>query len=122
MPRSDGGAGRLGEIVLHRLRTISNELADIFGSRLRPQDQCFAARPRQLALDLQGLAERGGSSKPADPVEERFGVLLNRLIDIAAELGSLADTADDSGLDSSGHLLGFCKGSRAALPGGRDGL
>src|SRR5262249_9742439 len=53
---------------------------------------------------------------------ERLGVLVNRLADVAAKLGSLADTADDSGLDRSRYLLGLGKRTCGALLGRRDGL
>src|ERR1043165_5069731 len=96
----------LGEVVLRGLRTVGNELAQIFGGRLGPRDEHFTARTGEVGLDLHRLVQRLGGSQLVQAGEERFGVLIHRLLDVAADLGNLADGVDNRGLERSGHLLG----------------
>src|SRR5689334_3135714 len=96
----------LREVVLRGLRTIANELADILGSRLGAGDQHFAASAGEVGLDLVGFAQRLGRSELVDAGEERFRVLVHRLLDVAADLGSLGDRTGNGGLDGGSHLLG----------------
>src|SRR4029077_14163494 len=95
----------LGEVVLRGLRTVGNELAEIFGARLGPRDENFTTRTSKIGLDLHGFIERLGRSKLVDAGEERFRVLVDRLLDIAADLGALADGISHGGLDRRRHLL-----------------
>src|SRR5262249_10292105 len=55
--RSGGLVVDLGEVVLGGLRTVGNELAEIFGGRLGPRDEHFAARAGEIGLDLHRLVE-----------------------------------------------------------------
>ena len=87
--RSGGLGVDLGEIVLRGLGTLGDELAEIFGGGLRPRDEHFAARTDHVRLDLDGFAQRLGRSELVDAGEERFGVLVERLLDVAADLGGL---------------------------------
>src|SRR6185436_18335045 len=85
--RSGGLAVDLGEVVLSGLRAIGRELAQIFGGRLRPRDESLAARTDQLGLDLERLADGLGGGQLVETFEEGFGVLVHRLLDVAADLG-----------------------------------
>src|SRR4051794_26746512 len=58
--RSGGLADDLREVVLYGLSTIGNQLAEIISGRLRTADEHFAARARQVGLDLHRFAERLG--------------------------------------------------------------
>src|ERR1700742_5260313 len=80
--KSGGLVVDLGEVVLGSLRTVGNELAEIFGGRLGPRDEHFTARTRQVRLDLHRLVQRLGGRELADTIEERFRVLIDRLLDI----------------------------------------
>src|ERR1700761_9862206 len=88
-------SGRLGvdlrEVCLGGLRTVGNELAEIFGGRLGPGDEHFTARTGEVRLNLHRLVKRLGGSQLVQAGEERFRVLLHRLLDVAADLGELAD-------------------------------
>src|SRR4249919_512429 len=103
---SGGLAVDLGEIVLRGLGTVGDELAEIFGGGLRPRDENFATRTDHLRLDLGGFAQRLGRSELVDAGEERFRVLIKRLLNVAADLGGLGDRTGNGGFDRSGHLLG----------------
>src|SRR6266851_8844765 len=81
----------LGEVVLRGLGTVGDELAEIFGGGLRPRDENFAACTDHVRLDLGSFAQRLGRSELVDAGEERFRVLIERLLDIAADLGGLGD-------------------------------
>src|SRR5260370_42484215 len=93
----------LGEVVLGSLRTVGDELAEIFGGGLRPRDEHFAARTDHIGLDLNRLVERLGGSQLVDACEEGLGVLVERLLDVAADLGGLADRIRNGGLDQGGY-------------------
>src|SRR5260370_26360749 len=110
--RSGGLVVDLGEVVLGGLRTVGDELAEIFGGGLRPRDEHFAARADHIGLDLNRLVERLGGRKLVDAREEGLGVLIKRLLDIAADLGGLADRIRNGGLDRGGQPL------RTRLQGG----
>src|ERR1700692_297584 len=63
--RSGGGLGvDLGEVVLGGLRTVGDELAEIFGGGLRPRHEYFAARADHVGLALHRFVERLGGSPP----------------------------------------------------------
>src|SRR5689334_16910684 len=81
----------LGEVVLGGLRTVGNELAEIFGGRLGPRDEHFTARTGEVGLDLHRLVQRLGGSQLVQAGEERFRVLVHGLLDVAADLGNFAD-------------------------------
>src|SRR5437588_5721918 len=104
--RSGGLVVDLGEVVLRGLGALSDELAEIFGGGLRPRDEEFAARTDHVRLDLGGFAQRLGRSELVDAGEERFRVLIERLLDVAADLGGLGNRTGNGGLDGSGDLLG----------------
>src|SRR3984957_6366233 len=104
--KSGGLVVDLGEVVLGGLRTVGNELAKIFGGRLGPRDEHFTARTGEVRLDLDSLVQRLGRSELVEAGEERFRVLIHRLLNGAADLGSLSHGVGNSGLDRSGHLLG----------------
>src|ERR1700704_2892898 len=104
--RSGGLAVDLGEVVLRGLGAVGGELAEIFGGGLRPRDEQFATRTDHLRLDLGGFAQRLGRSELVDGGEERFRVLIERLLDVAADLGGLGNRTGNGGLDGSSHLLG----------------
>src|SRR3981189_1382724 len=93
----------LGEVVLSGLRTVGDELAEIFGGGLRPRDEHFAARTDHIGLDLNRLVERLGGSQLVDASEERFGILIDRVLDIAADFGSLGDRTGNGGFDRGSH-------------------
>src|SRR3978361_1169460 len=83
-----GGLGiDLGEVVLRGLGAVGDELAEIFGGGLRPRDEQFATRTDHVRLDLGGFAQRLGRSEIVDAGEERFRVLIECLLDVAADLG-----------------------------------
>src|SRR3984893_16137415 len=103
--RSGGLGVDLGEVVLRGLGTVGDELAEIFGRGLRPRHEHFAARPQHVGLDLHRLIERLGGSQPVDAGEERLGVLIERGLDIAADLGGPGDRTGNGGFDRGGHLL-----------------
>src|SRR5665213_1814257 len=121
--RSGGLAvGRdLGQVVLGGPGTIGDQLAEIFGGRLRPRHQHFAARTDHVGLDLDRLVERLGGGQPVDAGEEGFGVLVDRLLDVAADLGGLADRTGHGGLDRGGHLFRIGMQVGGAVLGGRSG-
>src|SRR6476661_10827975 len=104
--RSGGLGIDLGEVVLRGLGALGDELAEINGGGLRPRDEHFATRTDHLRLDLGGFAQRLGRSELVDAGEERFRVLIKRLLDIAADLGSLGNRTGNGGLDGGGNLLG----------------
>src|SRR5437762_12214898 len=104
--RSGGLAVDLGEVVLRGLGAVGDELAEIFGGGLRPRDEQFATRTDHVRLDLGGFAQRRSRSELVDAGEERFRVLIERLLDVAADLGGLGDRTGNGGLDRGGHLLG----------------
>src|ERR1041385_3485314 len=104
--RSGGLGVDLGEVVLRVLGTLGDELAEIFGGGLCPRDEHFATRTDQLRLDLGGFAQRLGRSELVDAGEERFRVLIERLLDVAADLRGLGDRTGNGGLDGSSDLLG----------------
>src|SRR5689334_14905497 len=104
--RSGGLAVDLGEVVLRGLGAVGDELAEILASGLRPRDEQFAARTDQVRLDLGGFAQGLGRSELVDAGEERFRVLIERLLDVAADLGGLGNRTGNGGLDGGGHLLG----------------
>src|SRR6476620_7586287 len=103
--RSGGLGIDLGEVVLRGLGTLGDELAEIFGGGLRPRDEHFATRTDHVRLDLGGFAQRLGRSEPVDAGEERFRVLIERLLDVAADLGGLGPRTGNGGLDGSGDRL-----------------
>src|SRR5881396_3598132 len=104
--RSGGLGVDLGEVVLRVLGTLGDELAEIFGGRLRPRDENFATRTDHLRLDLGGFAQRLGRSELVDAGEERFRVLIERLLDVTADLGGFGNRTGNGGFDRGGHLLG----------------
>src|SRR6202022_2736445 len=82
-PNKSGGlVVDLGEVVLSGLRTIGNELAEIFGGRLGPRDEHFTARTGEVRLDLDSLVQRLGRRELVEAGEERFRVLIHRLLDV----------------------------------------
>src|SRR5258708_38070007 len=89
--RSGGLVIDLGEVVLSGLRTVGEEIAEIFGGGLCPRDQHFAARTDHIGLDLDHLVERLGGRQPVDAGEERFGVLMDRLLDVTTDHCSVAE-------------------------------
>src|SRR5215510_11157008 len=103
--RSGGLVVDLGEVVLGSLRTVGNELAEIFGGRLGPRDEHFTARTGEIRLDLHRFVQRLGGSQLVDAGEERLGVLEEGLLNVAADLGGLDHGIRNSGLDRGGHLL-----------------
>src|SRR5256885_3114779 len=116
--RSGGLGVDLGEIVLRVLGTLGDELAEIFGGGLRPRDEHFAARTDHVRLDLGGFAQRLGRSELVDAGEERFRVLIERLLDVAANLGGLGDRTGNGGLDRGGFLFRTGMPVGGARPGG----
>src|SRR6185312_5642681 len=104
--RSGGLGVDLGKIVLRVLGTFGDELAEIFGGGLRPRDENFATRTDHVRLDLGGFAQRLGRSELVDAGEERFRVLIESLLDVAADLGSLGDRREGF-LDGVQHGIGF---------------
>src|SRR6516165_4717708 len=121
-PRSGGLVVDLGEIVLGRLRTVGNELAEIFGGRLGPGDEHFTARTGEIRLDLNRLVNGLGGRQLVDACEKRLGILVDRLLDVAADLGDLADGISSRGLEHVGDLLGAGIGLRSTLLGRVGGL
>src|SRR3954469_9764677 len=103
--RSGGLGVDLGEIVLRVLGTLGDELAEIFGGGLCPRDEHFAARADHVRLDLGSFAQRLGRSELVDAGEERLCVLVERLLDAAADVGGLGDRTGNGGFDRGGHLL-----------------
>src|SRR5262249_22319879 len=85
-------------------------------------DNHFALGTGEIRLDLHGFVERLGRSKLVDAGEERFRVLVDRLLDVAADLGGLADGVSNSGLDRSRHLLRTGVNVGSALLSGVGGL
>src|ERR1043166_6188187 len=117
-PKSGGLAVDLRKIVLRILRTLAHELADVLGGRLGAGDEHFAAGAGEVRLDLIGFAQRLGRSELVDAGEERFRVLIHRLLDVAADLGGLGDRTGNSGLDRGSDLLGAGIDVGSALLGG----
>src|SRR5215831_4576553 len=117
--RSDRLGGGLGEVVLHGLRAAGDELAEIFAGRFRPRHENFTARACQIRLDLHRFVEALGGGELVDAGEERLGVLVDRLLDVAADLGRLADRISHGDLDRSRYLLRTGVGVGGALFGGR---
>src|SRR5258708_11589467 len=113
--RSGGLAVDLGEVVLRGLGTVGDELAEIFGGGLRPRDENFAARTDHVRLDLDGFVDRLGRSQLVDAGEERFRILIERLLDGAADFGGLGDRTGNGGVDRGGHPF-----STAPEDGGAD--
>src|SRR5580692_6322582 len=74
----------LGEVVLGGLRTVGDELAEIFGGRLRPRDEHFAARTGHVGLDLDRFVQRLRGRQLVDAGDERLEVLVDRLLYVAA--------------------------------------
>src|ERR1700722_10891223 len=103
--RSGGLGVDLGEVVLGGLRTVGDELAEIFGGGLRPRHEHFTARTNQIGLDLNRFVQRLGGCQLVDAGEERLGVLIDRLLDVAADLGGFANRTGNGGLDRSSRLL-----------------
>src|ERR1700749_627173 len=62
-------------------------------------------RAQQIRLDLEGFVERLRGRELVDAGEERLGILVERLVDVAADLGAFADRTRHSGLDNFGGLL-----------------
>src|SRR5882757_409054 len=120
--RSGGLVVDLGKIVLSGLRTVGGELAEIVGGRLGARDERFAAGAEQAGLDLDSFAERLGGRELVDAREERFGVLVDRLLDIAADLAGLGDGFGHRVLDGGGHPLGAGESLGSAVLGGAGGL
>src|SRR5713226_1178865 len=91
--RSGGLAvsGDLGQVVLRGLGNVRDELAAIFGGGLGSRHEHFAASTDHIGLDLNRLVERLGGSQLVDACKEGFGVLINRLLNVAADLGGLRD-------------------------------
>src|ERR1700759_4709050 len=87
--RSGSLVVNLGEVVLGGLRTVGNELAEIFGGRLGPGDEHFTARAGEIGLDLHRLVQRLGRSELIEAGKERFRVLVHRMLNVAADLGAL---------------------------------
>src|SRR5882757_1460018 len=104
-PRSGGLGVDLGQVVLRGLGAFRDELAEIFGGGLGARDEHFAAGTDQVRLDLNGFVHRLGGSELVDAGEERFGVLVDRLLDIAADLGGFGDRTGNGGLDRGSCLL-----------------
>src|SRR5260370_32950262 len=102
----------LGQVVLGGLRTVGDELAEIFGGGLGSRHEHFAARTDHIGLDLDRLVERLGGSQLVDACKEGFGVLINRLLNVAADLGGLGDRTGNGGFDPRGYPL------RSGGPGG----
>src|SRR3984893_9452589 len=122
-PKQSGGlVVDLGEVVLGGLRTVGDELAEIFGGGLRPRDEHFTARTNHIGLDLNRLVDRLGGRQLVDAGEERFRVLIDRILDIAADLGGLRDRTGNGGFDRGGHLLGTGMKVSSALLGGAGSL
>src|SRR5258707_2253625 len=115
---SGGLAVDLGEVVLRGLGAVGDELAEIFGGGLRPRDENFATLTDHLRLDLGGFAQRLGRNELVDAGEERFRVLIERLLDVAADLSGLGDRTGNGGFDRSGHPLGAGGQGGGANPGG----
>src|SRR6266571_4344571 len=97
--RSGGLGVDLGEVVLGGLGAFGDELAEIFGGGLRPRDEHFAARTAHVRLDLGGFAQRLGRSELVDAGEERFRVLIERLLDVTADLGGFGNRTGNGGFD-----------------------
>src|ERR1700739_431635 len=117
-PKQSGSCSlvvNLGEVVLRGLRTVGNELAEIFGGRLGPRDEHFTARTGEIGLDLHRLVDALGRTQFGDAREEGFRVLIDRLLDIAPDLGGLGHGVGNRGLDRSRHLLGAGISIRSAL-------
>ncbi len=118
-----GGLGvDLGKVVLSGLRTVGSELADIVGGRLGARDEDFAAGAEQARLDLDGFADRLGGRELVDAREERLGVLIDRLLDVAADLAGLGDGLGHRVLDGGGHALGASEHLGSTVLGGVGGL
>src|ERR1700727_2528622 len=62
-------------------------------------------RAQQIRLDLDGFVERLRGRELVDAGKERLGILVERLLDVAADLGDFADRTRHSGLDDFGGLL-----------------
>src|SRR3981081_962311 len=120
--RSGGLGVDLGEVVLGRLGTVGDELAEIFGGRLRPRDEHVAARTDHIGLDLNRLVERLGGSQLVDASEESFGILIDRVPDMAAGFGSLRERTGNGGFDRGSHLLRTGMKVSSALLGGTGSL
>src|SRR5260370_5218944 len=112
----------VGEVVLSGLRTVGDELAEMFAGRLRPLDQHFAARTDHVRLDLDRLVERLCGRQPVDAGEERLGVLIQRLLAVAADVCRLAAGIGNRRLDHGSNLLRPCMQVSSALLGGAGGL
>src|ERR1700732_2566332 len=89
----------LGEVVLGRLGTVGDELAEIFGGRLRPRDEHFAARTGHVGLDLDRFVQRLRGRQLVDAGDESLEVMIVRLLAVAADLGGLADGISSGSFD-----------------------
>src|SRR3954452_22351160 len=87
-----------GEIVLRGLRAVGDELAEILGAGLGPRHEQFAARTHHIRLDLHRLVQRLRRSELVDSGEERLGILVQRLLNVAADLCGFADRNGNRGL------------------------
>src|SRR5450631_2711121 len=112
----------LGQVVLRGLGTVGDELAEIFGGGLGSRHEHFAARADHIGLDLNRLVERLGGSQLVDACKEGFGVLINSLLNVAADLGGLGDRTGNGGFDRVGHLLGTGVQVGSTLFGGAGSL
>src|SRR5882757_145010 len=88
---SGGLAVDLGQVVLRGLRAFGNELAEIFRRGLGARDEQFAAGTDHVRLDLDSFVQRLGGSELVDAGEERLGILVERLLDVAADLGDFGN-------------------------------
>src|SRR5689334_14588058 len=116
--RSGGLVVDLRKVVLSGLRTVGGELAEIVGGRLGARDEHFAASAEQARLDLDGFADRLGGRELVDAREERLGVLVDRLLDVAADLAGLSDGLGHGVLDGGGHALGAGESLGSTVLGG----
>src|SRR3954471_9646048 len=120
--RSGGLVVDLGKIVLSGLRTVSGELAEIVGGRLGTRDERFAAGAEQAGLDLDSFAERLGGRELVDAREECLGVLVDCLLDVAADLAGFGDGLGHRVLDGGSHALGASEHFGSTVLGGIGGL
>src|SRR3954469_6123025 len=120
--RSGGLVVDLGKIVLSGLRTVGGELAEIVGGRLGARDERFAAGAEQAGLDLDSFAERLGGRELVDAREECLGVLVDRLLDVAADLAGFGDGLGHRVFDGGGHALGASEHLGSTVLGSVGGL
>src|SRR5580692_3477723 len=84
--QSGGLGGDLREVVLSGLDTVSDELAEIFSRSLGARHKRLATRTQQIRLDLDNLVDRLGRNQLVDAGKERLGILVDRLLNVAADL------------------------------------